>query len=223
MSHLRLAAALLRTDLRILGRSRDSLILVILFAVLCVLLFAFGFLREAGLAADVLPGALWVTLLFASTVALLRLFAAEEEAGALDIVLRSRAGAAPLFFAKAATQMIVSSAVVAVILPVSVVFFDASIVGMGPVVAALGLGVVGLGTVGAVVAAAMMRLRLRELLVPLVLYPTVSPLLIAGVKVTAIALGGGDQEAIGAWLGLMGVFDLAFLALAPWIFARASG
>ena len=61
---------------------------------------------------------------------------------------------------------------------------------------------------------------MRELLVPLVVYPVVVPLLIAGVKLTGLAFGQGLAEDPADWLTMMVGFDLIFAGLAPWGFAR---
>ncbi|MEY3013251.1 MAG: hypothetical protein RIT45_1986 [Pseudomonadota bacterium] len=219
---LRLTGALLRKDVRVAARSRETALLVLLFAVLCVLIFAFGFLREGAVAAEVVPGVLWVTLQFASTVALLRLFAAEEEAGALELALRSVAGPAPLFFSKALMQLLFSGMVTALVLPMVLVFFDATRIPLGATLAALALGLVGQALVGTLVSGLMVRVQMRDVLLPLVLYPILTPSLIAGVKVTAISIAGGSTEVIGTWLSLMVVFDAVFVLASPWLYARAS-
>ncbi len=218
----RLTSVLLRRDLVILARSRDTLGLVLMFAALCVLLFAFGFLREGAAAAEIAPGALWVTLLFSTTLATLRLFAADEEAGALQLCLHTAAGTSPLFFAKALMQGLFGALITALLLPLVWLFFSAPAVALPQVLLALGLGLVGQALLGTLVAALMVHVRLRELLLPLLLYPLTTPLLIAGVKVTAIALGGGDLSLTTPWLGLMVVFDAVLLLLSPWLFARAT-
>ena len=83
MTTLGLTWLLLRKDLQIATRSRDVLGFMVLFALLCAVVFAFGFLRAGQAASDQLPGVLWVTLLFSGTVGLLRLFSAEEDGGTL--------------------------------------------------------------------------------------------------------------------------------------------
>jgi heme exporter protein B len=219
---LRLTWALLVKDLRIAARSRETFVLVALFAVLCVLLFAFGFGRGGQVGAEVVPGALWVTLQFTSTIALLRLFAAEEEAGALPLALRSLAGPGPLFFAKALTQLLFSALVCLLVLPLVLIFFDATHLPLAAPLAALALGLVGQAVVGTLIAALMVHVRLREVLLPLLFAPVVAPLLIAGVKVTALALAGGDSAVIATWLRLMLIFDLVFVLASPWLHARAA-
>ena len=58
MTTLGLTWLLLRKDLQIATRSRDVLGFMVLFALLCAVVFAFGFLRAGQAASDQLPGVL---------------------------------------------------------------------------------------------------------------------------------------------------------------------
>ena len=222
MTALRLTLLLLRKELTIAARSREVLGFTLLFAVLCVLIFAFGFLRGGARPDEFVPGVLWVTLLFSGTVVLLRLFAAEDEGGALELVVRTAGGTTPLFFSKALLQFGFAAITTALVLPLVLIFFDAEPRGLLTIAAALALGLGGQAVVGTLCAALLIDVRLREVMLPLVLYPTVAPLLIAGVKVTALALTDGDPEVIRGWLLLMVVFDLVFVLVSPWLHARVS-
>lgn len=222
MTGVRLTWLLLRKDLRIAARSREVLGFMLLFSLLCVLVFAFGFVRSGEAAAAQVPGVLWVTLLFTGTVGLLRLFAAEEEAGTLDAVTRTAAGTAPLFWSKALLQLVFSGTVTLFLLPVVLVFFDAPLRGGAVTVAALALGLCGQAVLGTLCAALTLQVRLREVLLPLVLYPLLAPLLIAGVQVTALAQAGAGPEATDGWLWLLFAFDAVAVVVSPWLHARVS-
>ena len=213
--------ALLRKDLRIASRSRAVLGFMLLFALLCVVVFAFGFLEEGQAAAAEVPGVLWVTLLFTGTVGLLRLFAAEEEGGTLQLATRTAAGPTPLLFSKALLQLLFCGLTLVLVLPIVLVFFDGGFAQPLTALAALALGLIGQSLLGALVAALLVQVRLREVLLPLVLYPLLAPLLIAGVRLTALAQTGALPEAERGWLQLMAGYDLLVLAAAPWLHARA--
>ena len=217
---LRLTWLLLQKDLRVAARSREVVGFMLLFALLCVVVFAFGFLREADAASALVPGVLWVTLLFSGTVGLLRLFAAEEEGGALPLVQRSLGGSHPLLLSKALMQLLFSGVTTLLLVPVVLVFFDATLVHPPVVIAALILGLVGQAMLGALVAALLVHVRLREVLLPLVLYPLLAPLLIAGVRATALSQASAPAEALNGWLLLMLGYDALVLVAAPWLHAR---
>lgn len=217
---LRLTGWLLRKDLLIAARSREVLGLMLLFALLCVVVFAFGFLREGEAAEAQVPGVLWVTLLLTGTVGLLRLLGPEEEAGNLDLMARTLGGTAPLFWSKAALQFLFSGVVTLLLVPAVLVFFDAQLHGGAWVAASLLLGLVGQAVLGTLAAALLVQVRLREALLPLVLYPLLAPLLLAGVQVTALAMGRAPPEVLRGWLDLMLAYDAVVLVLCPWLFAR---
>ena len=217
---LRVSWLLLQKDLRIALRSREVFGFMLLFALLCVVVFAFGFLREGEAAAAQVPGALWVTLLFSGTVGLLRLFTAEDEGGTLQLAQRTLAGPHPLLLSKALMQLLFSGVTTLLILPIVLVFFDAALAQPGVVLAALALGLLGQAMLGALVAALLVHVRLREVLLPLVLYPLLAPLLIAGVRATVLAQAHAPAEALNGWLGLMLAYDALVLAVAPWLHAR---
>jgi len=222
MSLLRLTWLLLRKDLRIAARSREVLGFMLLFALLCVVVFAFGFLNEGEAAQMQVPGVLWVTLLFSGTVGLLRLFGPEEEGGTLELVGSTRVGSYPLFLSKTLLQLLFSGIVTVLLVPVVLIFFNAALQGLDRVVLALLLGLLGQAVLGTLCAALLVHVRLREVLLPLVLYPLLAPVLIAGVKVTALAQAGAEPVATSGWLALMLAFDALLVLVSPWLHARVT-
>lgn len=222
MTTLRLTWLMLRKDVAIAARSREVLGFMILFALLCVIVFAFGFLRAGEAAEHQVPGVLWVTLLFSGTVGLLRLFAPEDEGGTLESVLRTRAGALPLFLSKAALQLMFSGIVTVLLVPTVLIFFDASLKDPARTLGSLALGLLGQAVLGTLCSALLLHVRLREVLLPLVLYPLLAPLLLAGVQITALAQSGAPAEATDSWLLLLMAFDALIVLVSPWLHARAA-
>ena len=76
-------AALIRKDLRLELRTRESVPAMALFSISTFVLFHFG-LDARSLEGDLAAGVLWVTLLFASVLAINRLFVGEREEGGFD-------------------------------------------------------------------------------------------------------------------------------------------
>jgi ABC-type transport system involved in cytochrome c biogenesis permease component len=75
----------------------------------------------------------------------------------------------------------------------------------------IGLGSIGLAAVGTLYAGLTVRLRSREVLLPLLLLPVVAPLLLASVSATAVLLAGDPFGELAAWLQLLAGYDLAML------------
>jgi ABC-type transport system involved in cytochrome c biogenesis permease component len=80
-------------------------------------------------------------------------------------------------------------------------------------------GTLGFAAVGTVFAAMLVRARSRDVLLPVLLYPIVVPVIIAGVRGTAVLLDPVfDVALVRFWLLLLLAFDAVFVSLALWTF-----
>ncbi len=77
------ARAILRKDLLIELRTKESVPAMVLFSITVYVLFHFGLDRDS-LDGELASGVLWVTLLLAAVIGVTRLFAAEREQGGID-------------------------------------------------------------------------------------------------------------------------------------------
>ena len=96
----RTVAALLRKELALELRTRESVPAMVLFTVTTYVLFHFGLDRDR-VDGDLASGVLWVTLLFAAILGINRLFVAEHEQGGFDGFLLAPVDRTALFVAKA--------------------------------------------------------------------------------------------------------------------------
>jgi ABC-type transport system involved in cytochrome c biogenesis permease component len=88
----------------------------------------------------------------------------------------------------------------------------------GRQLALLLLGTVGFAAVAALFGASLGRARSREILLPLLTYPIVVPVLIAGARGTAALLVGDELDIAGFWIKFLLVFDAVFVSLGLWVF-----
>ena len=96
----RSAAAILRKDLAIEVRTKQSVPAMALFSISAFVLFHFGLDRDR-LDGELASGTFWVTALLASVLAVNRLFASEREQGGLDGLLLAPIDRTAIFLAKA--------------------------------------------------------------------------------------------------------------------------
>ncbi len=217
---IRTATAIIRKDLAIELRTRQSVPAMALFSVTAFVLFHFGLDRDR-LDGDLAAGVLWVTLLLATVLAVNRLFASEREQGGLDGLLLAPIDRTAVFFAKAATLYLY----LVVLELIAVPAFAILLLGPSPfdqlpaLIAVLALANLGLATVGALVAALAAETRARDLLTPLLLLPLLTPVLIAAARATeplwAVHPETGD---LAKWAGVLGLYDLVFVLLSVAVF-----
>jgi len=220
MDELRRYAAIVGKDLRVEFRTREILYTTTLFALLLVVIFAFAFLSDPTKSRDYGPGIIWVTVLFATTVGQNRLFDRERENDCLWSLLLSPAAPSTVFLSKATAQLAFALLMQVPTILLILVFFDLRVTDPFAFVAALALGNVALALVGTLFAAMLMNARMKEVLLPLVTYPLFVPVVIAGVKVTAVAVGAPIAEDPEVWLKFLLGFDMIFGVVTVMLFGR---
>ena len=68
-------------------------------------------------------------------------------------------------------------------------------------------------------AATLLKVRSRDVLLPVILYPLLVPLFVAGTKTTAALLAEVPNfDAAWFWIEFLGIYDAAFLVLSVWVF-----
>ena len=214
------ARTILRKDLLLEWRSKESVPAMTLFTLTVYVLFHFGLDRDS-LDGELASGVLWVTLLLAAVIGVTRLFAAEREQGGIDALLLAPVDRTALFLAKASALFLFLAAVELVAVPAfGLLLLGPGLAGTLPELPAiLLLGNVGVAAVGALVSALAAETRARELIVPLLLLPLLVPVLIACAQATEPLLRQ-DQgaEDLGRWLGLLALYDVVFVLLCVAVF-----
>jgi heme exporter protein CcmB len=216
---LRVAWLIMRKDLTVEMRSREILYTTAFFALSCVLVFAFSFVRDGRAIEDAAAGILWIAIAFSGTLALGRTFERERTGETLHALLMAPADRPAVYLGKLLGILALMAVVEAVLVPLVGLLFQAPI-GAHAVYLALLLatGTVGFAAVGTLFAAMLIRARSRDVLLPVLLYPITIPVIIAGVRGTAVLFSGGDATMARAWLGMLVFFDAVFITLALWTF-----
>lgn len=211
-------ATMLWKDIALEARSRELVASVIVFGLLLVVVFSFALRPSPGQAAALAPGILWVSFAFAATLAMNRAFVREQEAGALEGLLVSPVSRDAIFLAKAAASFIFMLLVEAALLPAYAVMLQFSALSwtLGAVIVLATLAFALIGTLFSAMAA---QTRSREIMLPVLFFPIVTPVIIAAVAASNRAVGGETFVGLGRWLLLIGVFDALFLVICPWVFS----
>jgi heme exporter protein B len=211
---LRAAALVAGKDLRIEARSRVATNQILPFALVVLLLFAFALDPDRGTLQAATAGLYWVAVLLTLVIGVQRAYAVEAADGARDGLRLSGLDPAGIFLGKAgalAAQLLVLELVLGAGV---VLLYDAELrwAGLWLGLAVLLVTTVGLAAAGTLYGAFAVGGGARETLLPLLLLPVVAPVLIGPTCATEAALGtGGAPVSDGwPWVGLLGVFALAY-------------
>lgn len=212
-----------KKDLIIEFRSREVVYTTLFFAVACVLVFAFGFVREGVAVDEAAAGILWIAIAFSGTLALGRTFERERQNDTLRALMLTPMDRPALYVGKLTGVLLLLAVVEAIVTPLVALMFGAPVLGhillLGALLAA---GTIGFATVGTLFAAMLVRARSRDVLLPILLYPITIPVIIAGVRGTAALFqADADVPVARMWLGMLLAFDVMFITLALWTFEPA--
>jgi heme exporter protein B len=208
-------AALLRKDLRVELRSFESVPAMALFSVTTFVLFHFG-LRQDALSGDLASGVLWVTLLFASVLAINRLFVADAEQGGFDGFLLSPADRTALLLAKALALLVYLAVLELIAVPAFALLLLAPSIGpaLPGLLVVLALGNIGVAVIGTLVGALAVRTRARDLLGPLLSLPMLVPVVLGAARATEPLFATHAGALPLRWLGILALYDLVFALIA---------
>jgi heme exporter protein CcmB len=214
-------AAIVRKDLAVEFRSRELFLTTLFFAVTCVLVFAFAFVRQGRALIDAAAGILWIAVAFSGTLALGRTFDREQANQTLPALLQAPIDRPAVYVGKLAGLLALLIVLESALVPLIALLFQMPL-GSSRVlylVLLLLAGTIGLLAVGTMFSAMLVRTKSRDVLLPVLLYPMTLPVMLAGVRGTAsLAQAVPDMPSARAWLSMLVFFDAVFVTLALWTF-----
>ena len=212
--HATVALAIARKDALAELRGRQASGSTLFFAALVLLLFGFALGPDSRRLTDAAPGLLWLAIVFGGLLTVARLHQLEAEDGAFEQLGLYPVDRRALFAGKALAASAAMLVLGAVLLPVVAILYALPIAAAWLALAVtLVLGAIGFAAVGTAYAALTVRMRAREVMLPLLMLPIVAPLLLAAVKATTAALTGDPFGELGSWLQLLAGFDVVMLVV----------
>jgi heme exporter protein B len=219
MSLLSNTSALLGKELRTEFRSRELLTTTVVFILMIIVLFSFTFDPTSAESRRFGPGLLWLAFLFAASLMLQPCFLREQTNDTLSALRLSVDDPFAIFLAKLAANTFFLLLTEFLLLPIFSVLYNVPVLPvLGWLILVLFLGSLGVSIAGTALSAISAQARMRELLLPLLLLPLLTPVLVASTEVTAALL---DPSPYVQWkgIGFLVAFDVVFLT-ALWLFGE---
>jgi len=210
-------AAIVWKDVAAELRTKEAVSSMFVFALLTIVIFNFALDLTPVNTKDVAPGILWVTFTFAGVLGLNRSFLREKDQGCLEGLMMTPVDRSALYFGKLLANWLFITVIEAISLPLFGIFFNIPI--LQPMILPITLlGTLGFTAVGTIFAAMAVNTRLRDVLLPIMLFPIVVPVVIAAVKSTGAVLNARPLSEYSHWLQLMLAFDALFVATSFMLF-----
>ncbi len=219
MNLARAAAIILAKELRTEFRTLELLQTTVVFVLVVLVLFSFTFDPTASESRRFGPGLLWLAFLFAGSLMLHPSFTREQTNETLAALRLAPIELIAILLGKVLANFLFLLLAEVLLLPIFAVLYNVHLAPvLGRLLLVLVLGTLGLTTNGTVFSAIASQSRMRELLLPLLLLPVLTPVLIASAEATA-GLLGDPPELPRLWLVFLVAFDVLFLT-ATWLFGE---
>lgn len=202
---------LIRKEIRQELRSKETVISMTVFGITVILLFAFAFNAAPIEFQRFLPGLIWMTYLFVSILGLLRSFAAEREMDAFASLLSSPVDRGNIYLGKGIAFWLFILMTQVLTLPLFSAFLNLRIT--DNFLLLFGVFLLtdwAIAAIGIMISAMGLRTRMGEVLVPVLLFPLLSPVLIGATKATSAIIRGQGFEEIKFWIMLILSFAVVF-------------
>jgi heme exporter protein B len=193
--------ALVRKDLLLELRAKETLPAMLIFVVSALTVFHFALPEGSNHTAAL--GLLWIAIVFTALLGLTRAFVPEREQGTMDALVLTPCDRSAIWAAKSLSVLAFLALAEAVALPAFAGFFSGI---DGRTVAAVALADIGICAVGTLTGAMAVAGRARELILPLLFLPLSIPIVVGGIGASA---GGGRN-----YLLLLVLYDAVFALLA---------
>ena len=208
-----------RKDLLLETRNKDIIVAVSAFALLVLMVFTFAIDINQVNAKLTGPGILWASIAFAGVTGLNRAFALELEGNTLEALMLAPISRDLIYVGKMFGNFLFITAAQIIVIPIFAVLFNLAVLKWEMLVVSL-LTTIGFSAIGTLFAAMSMRVRAREVMLPLLFLPVVTPLIMAAVESTSHVVNDGSWPEIAQWIQLALAFDIAFIVVSAFIFQQ---
>ena len=214
------ALIILRKDLTLELRTMETVPAMVLFSITTFVIFHFA-LGRASIQGQLAGGVLTATLLFASLLAINRLFVAEREQGGFDGFLLAPVDRTAMLLGKAAALLVFLAVLEVFAVPAFALLLLKPSIGphLPGLMLLLVLADLALAVIGTLVAAIAVHTRARDLIGPIIGLPLLLPALIGTARgAGSLFARHGSQLPPGKWLAIVALYDLVFALLAYAVF-----
>ena len=216
---MRTAISILKKDLRMEFRSKESILAMWIFSLLIFVIFNFTFEVSRLVMLEIAPGLLWVAFVFSGMFGLNQSFALEKENGNLRAMALMPVDGGQIYVGKFLSVTIIMLMFEALIFPIFVIFYDLQLsLGMFKLIPVILAGTIGFTSLGTILSAVAVHTRNQQILLSLLLWPLVSPIIIWSVTLSGMVLSGEVTQAFYPLLLRVGAFDVIFFTLSYMLF-----
>ncbi len=202
---------LLKKELYNEFRSRELILSMLVFGLSIILAYAFTSDVSRVIVANYAPGMFWAMILFVTVLGVHRSFSYEKEMDAFSMLIAAPIDRGLIYLSKCISGFIFLTVMeIIVVMP----FFKFLLIDFPPnPLMAVGTALLinlAIMAVASLISGIAMRARLSEVLLPVLMFPLVSPVIIAATKISGGIMAGDPYQLWQIWLLIIGSIIVIF-------------
>jgi heme exporter protein B len=198
-------------------RSRDVLTSMFAFAVLSLFIFNYALELSPIDRAEIAPGLIWVVMVFTGTLGLNRSFAAEQDQGSFEGLMMAVPELSVIYLAKMITNLLMMFGLAILVIPIYSLLYNQSLFDLR-FFGVLMLGAWGYSAAGTLISSMTVQTRMRDLLLPVLLFPLLLPVNMAVVKSGSAIIAASSVPEFQSWINLLLVYDVIMTVVSIMVF-----
>ena len=212
---------LLKKDLKLEFRSKEIILSTFVLGLSILLVFALSFQNQTKVIYEFSSGILWVVILFISTFGLNRAFSIEQESRSMWSWLSSPIDRGLVFLSKMVSISIyVLLSEIMFLIPFFIFMKIPTNFSLINLIIIILVGTLAIITIGCLISTITLQTRIRNALIPILLFPSCTPIIISATKSTLLILKNRPFIDWSFWLLLMITFFIIFSLVGYIIFDK---
>ena len=212
---------LLKKDLKLEFRSKEIIFSTFVLGLSILLVFALSFQNQTKIIYEFSSGILWIVILFISTFGLNRAFSIEQESSSMWSWLSSPIDRGLVFLSKMVSISIyVLLSEIMFLIPFFIFMKIPTNFSLINLIIIILVGTLAIITIGCLISTITLQTRIRNALIPILLFPSCTPIIISATKSTLLILKNRPFIDWSFWILLMITFFTAFSLVGYIIFDR---
>ena len=219
MNYFRTVFAILKKDILMEIRTKETINATLVFSILITIVFSF--ISEPGSKTEqvVAGGIFWMAVTFSGILGLNKTMMSEIQGGNFEALMLAPIDRSAVFFGKVISNFIFLTILEIILVPLFLVFYNVNLVSHWLMVVIIVLATYGYSVTGTLFSMISVRTKTREIMLPLLMLPILVPIIIAAILSTNIFLFNQEITYCYNWIKLMAVFDIIFTAVIFAIFS----
>ena len=212
---------LLKKDLKLEFRSKEIILSTFVLGLSILLVFSLSFQNQTKVIYEFSSGILWVVILFISTFGLNRAFSIEQESSSMWSWLSSPIDRGLVFLSKMVSISIyVLLSEIMFLFPFFIFMKIPTNFSLINLIIIILVGTLSVITIGCLISTITLQTRIRNALIPILLFPSCTPIIISATKSTLLILKNRPFIDWSFWLLLMITFFIIFSLVGYIIFDK---